>query len=157
MRKPKEPTCRDTNLLLRFDKLNLEFFGGLVCGGIGWRRFPISSDKIVTQACCVFEERLIKVNYLMDDTRIPLWYLDFVIYHEMLHLQHGPQQFSPDGYGHPHSLRFQCMEASHPDYHRAVEFEEKHLPRVINSWVAWKKWTKKSTKPTPSKPAAKKK
>jgi len=159
VRKPKEPACKHTSLLKRFDKINLEFFGGMVCGGIGWRHLPLKS-KYTAQACCVFEERLIKVNSFMDDIRIPLWYLDFVIYHEMLHLQHGPQQFSPDGKPYPHSLRFQCMEIAHPDYQKALEFEKVKLPNIISSWIRWRDWNRKSkpsgVKDTQVRSAAKK-
>ncbi len=151
MRKPREPKTRKTNLLKRFDKINLEYFGGLVCGGIGWRTFPLSKKEIDAsyqplQAVCVFDERLIKVSSIMDDSRVPLWYLDFVVYHEMLHLQHGPQQFSEDGYGHPHSIRFMCMEQKHPDYRRAIEFEQKRLWKIFRSWQRWAEWKKSSKK-----------
>jgi hypothetical protein len=148
MRKPREPKCRNTNLLKRFDKINLEYFGGHACGGIAWRNFPLGKDAStaghILQAVCIFDERIIKVNSVMDDVRIPLWYLDFVIYHEMLHLQHGPQQYSENGYAYPHSIRFQCMEQKHPNYKRAVEFEEKKLSRIVRSWRQWREWERTS-------------
>jgi len=134
----EEPVRRETSLLRRFDKINLDHFGGHLCGGIGWRKFPLGQGKNITLANCTFEERFIKVNVIMDDTRIPLWYLDFVLYHEMLHLHMGPQQYSADGYGYPHSLRFRCLEASHPDHSRALKFEENTLSRVILSVVQWR-------------------
>jgi len=138
MARKKEPTRRFTSLLARFDKINLVHFGGHLCGGIGWRSFPLGKGKNLTLANCTFSERLIKVNSVLDDTRVPLWYLDFVLYHEMLHLQMGPQQFSSDGYGYPHSIRFQCLERSHADYERALKFEESTLDEVIKSLVAWR-------------------
>lgn len=146
MRKPREPKTRSTNLLKRFDKINLEHFGGHSCGGIAWRRFPLSRDEDagILQALCIFNERLIKVNTVMDDVRIPLWYLDFVIFHEMLHLQHGPQQYSETGYAYPHSIRFQCVEQKHPNYKRALEFETKKLPGILRSWRLWREWERTS-------------
>lgn len=141
MRKPQEPQKRSTSLLKRFDKINLEYFGGHVCGGIGWRNLPLGKESSdITQALCDFEERIIHVNSVMDDIRIPLWYLDFVLYHEMLHLQHGPQQYSETEYAYPHSLRFKCMEAKHPNYKRATEFEEKKLRQIVRSWRKWREW-----------------
>jgi len=149
VRKPKEPKERNTNLLRRFDKINLEYFGGRSCGGIGWRTFPLGKSDdtagIITQAECIFTERFIKVNSVLDDVRVPVWYLDFVIYHEMLHLQHGPQQYSEDGYSHPHDLRFQCLEISHPNYKRALEFEQKRLARIVLSWRRWREWKRSSS------------
>lgn len=142
-RKPKEPTFRGANLLKRFDKVNSERFGGLVCGGIGWRRFRMGKSG-ASLACCLFDERLIRVSTVMDDKRIPLWYLDFVLYHEMLHLHLGPRQFSPDGYSYPHDLRFQCLEKRHPDYGRAMKFEDHKLDRVLDSHRRWRAWSKTS-------------
>ena len=127
-----------SSLLAHFDKINLIHFGGHLCGGIGWRNFPLGKGKNLTLANCTFSERFNKVNKVLDDSRIPLWYLDFVLYHEMLHLHMGPQQFSEDGYGYPHSIRFQCLEKSHEDYDRALKFEDKTLERIIKSLVAWK-------------------
>lgn len=146
MRKPKEPKRRNTNLLKRFDRVNRDFFGGHVCGGIGWRQFPLGRGESITQAQCIFDERLIKVNSVMDDARIPLWYLDFVVYHEMLHLQHGPQQYSADGYGYPHDLRFQCLEVRHPDFDRASKFEAKSLDRIVQSWRRFREWERYSVR-----------
>lgn len=140
-RKPKEPKMRNANLLKRFDKVNLNHFGGLVCGGIGWRSFPLGRDnENLALACCVFDERFIRVSDVLDDVRIPLWYLDTVIYHEMLHLHLGPRQFDCDKYAYPHDLRFQCLERRHPDYDRAVKFEHEKLDRIVNSHRRWREW-----------------
>ena len=140
-RKPREPQYRNTNLLKRFDKVNLNHFGGLVCGGIGWRHFPLGQNNDnMTLGCCVFGERFIRINSVLDDKRIPLWYLDFVIYHEMLHLHMGPRQFDSDSYSYPHDLRFQCLERRHPDYDRATKFEQKKLDRILDSHRRWREW-----------------
>lgn len=140
-KKPVEPRLRDTNLLKRFDKVNLTYFGGLVCGGIGWRSQPLGkSNENLALACCVFDERFIRVSEVLDDVRVPLWYLDNVIHHEMLHLHLGPRQFDSDSYSYPHDLRFQCLEKRHPVYARALKFEQKRLDRIINSHRRWKAW-----------------
>lgn len=140
MRKPREPQRKNTNLLKAFDRVNRDFFSGHVCGGIGWKNFPLVTSTI--QAQCVLDERFIKVNPILDDIRVPVWYLDFVIYHEMLHLHHGPQQYSPTGYSYPHSVRFQCMEVKHPDYARAVDFESSKFNNIVQSWKKFKEWKK---------------
>jgi hypothetical protein len=146
MRKPKEPNVKSSNLLKIFDRLNHQHFGGLICGGIGWRWIPMGAEVI--QALCMFDERFIRVSTVMDDTRIPLWYLEFVVYHEMLHLHHGPQQYSESGYDYPHDERFLCMEMKHPNYQRALDFEANKLPKVISSWREWREWQRKAKKST---------
>jgi len=141
-RKPREPKLRDLDLLKRFDRVNLSRFGGLVCGGIGWRTFPMGSN--VSLALCAFRERFVAVNKILDDKRVPLWYVDFVLYHEMLHLQLGSGQSDPDGYAYPHDLRFQCLERRHPDYDRALEFENTKLYGIISAHRKWREWEKSS-------------
>ena len=79
LKKPREPKLRpNTNLLKRFDKVNLTHFGGTVCGGVGWRTFPLGSSESL--ALCTFDERFIRVSSALQDTRVPLWYLDFVLH-----------------------------------------------------------------------------
>lgn len=144
MRKPREPKYKNTNLLKAFDRVNRDFFSGHACGGIGWKTFPLVASTI--QAHCLMDERIIWVNKLLDDTRVPAWYLDFVLYHEMLHLHLGPQQYSPTGYSYPHSIRFQCMEVKHPNYAKAAVFEKEKLSDIIQSWKTFKEWKKAAKK-----------
>ena len=142
-RKPREPQMRGTSLLKRFDKINLAYFGGMVCGGIGWRTFPLGTrNDNLSLANCTFAERFIQVSDVLDDKRVPLWYLDSVIYHEMLHLHLGPRQFDSDSYAYPHDFRFKCLERRHPDFERAEKFEQDKLDRILNSHRRWREWEK---------------
>lgn len=143
-RRPREPKFRNANLLKRFDKVNLQHFAGIVCGGIGWRHFSVTDTT--TLGLCVFEERFIKINTVLDDSRIPLWYLDFVIHHEMLHLHLGPRQFDSDSYAYPHDLRFQCIERRHPDYERALRFEKDKIEKILVSHRKWREWEKEKAR-----------
>lgn len=140
-RKPRKPVIRETKLIKRFDKVNLTHFGGMVCGGVGWRTFPLGSNNDnLSLALCVFEERFIRVNSVLDDKRVPLWYLDFVLYHEMLHLHLGPRQFDCDRYAYPHDDRFKCLEVRHPDFYRAEKFEQNKINSILNSNRKWRSW-----------------
>lgn len=128
------PRRKNRDLIRTFDLVNASYFGGMVCGGIGWRKLPIKSAHC-SLALCHMQERFIKVSHVMSDARIPDWYFNFVIFHEMLHLHVG-QPVNPDGtLADPHSGRFQSIELQHPDYGRSVVFEETKLPKVINAWV----------------------
>ena len=143
VRKPPKPKFRKTRLIQRFDKVNLVQFSGMVCGGVGWRTFPLGrNNSNLSLALCVFRERFLKINSILDDKRVPLWYLDFVLYHEMLHLHMGPRQFDCDKYAYPHDDRFKCLEVRHPDFSRAEKFEKQKLDRIINSHRRWREWEK---------------
>jgi hypothetical protein len=153
LRKPRPPVEKNTNLLKHFDYINREFFGGHVCGGIGWRRlpFPKSDDQCTTLGYCNFTERFISVNEVLDDARVPVWYLRFIIYHEMLHLNLGP---TPGGCKNMHNDLFLSYEQKHPDYKRAIDFDEKRMPHIIASWRRWREWKKTQPKKSRIRAAA---
>lgn len=148
--KPREPKVQNLNLLKIFDELNLKHFGGMVCGGIGWKNIHIADEtKGVTLAECLFEERFIRVNTLLQDKRFPRWYVKYVIFHEMLHLYLGPQQFSSDGFSFPHNERFQVLEAKYPDYERALAYEAKRLNKIASQWKLWREFKRTQKKKIP--------
>lgn len=124
------------DLLKIFDVLNAKYFGGLVCGGIGWRKLSLGENA--SMGLCYFRERVIHINEVLDDPRVPLWYLRAVVFHEMLHLYLGPQQFDVDGYQYPHNERFKSLEARYPDSSKARAYEYKSLPAVMASWQRWR-------------------
>lgn len=137
MARAKKPKRRHRNLVRLFDKVNELHFGGTVCGGIGWRYIPIG-EASVTQATCTLEERFIKVNTLLDDSRVPMWYLEFVVFHEMLHLHLGHKHYTDDISEKDHTPRFNSLEKRHPKYERACEYEEKKLPYIASCWRRWR-------------------
>jgi len=141
-KKPKAPVRGHRNLLAIFDSLNVEYFKGMVCGGIGWRPIKFGEDSW-TLGICDFNERLIKINTVLDDLRVPVWFLQVVVYHEMLHLHLGPQQYNPDGTADPHGARFRSLEVRHANHDRAIKFEETKLESIVNSWKIYKKYTKR--------------
>ncbi len=141
VRIPRKPKVKESDLLVIFDDLNRAYFGGMVYGGIGWRFFRIGK-KDFTLATCEMTERFIRVSNVLEDRRIPVWFLKFVVYHEMIHLYLGPQQFDRAGYSYPHNSRFKLIEQRHSDYEKAVNFELTKLPRIIESWRAWRSYVK---------------
>lgn len=149
-KKPKEPKTKKINLLKIFDELNLKYFGGMVCGGIGWKNIWIGNvDDGVVMAECLFEERYIRVNTMMQDARLPLWFVKYVVFHEMLHIYLGPQQFSSDGFSFPHNERFQLLEQKYPDFQRALEFEKKHIYTIAKQWKTWREYKRLQKKKMP--------
>src|ERR1700757_537927 len=70
-----------------FDKLNAEYFNGALRGyTITWGR----KRKLPPKEYFVFgtiqeEDRVIRIHPLLDAPFVPTWFLEYVIYHEMLH------------------------------------------------------------------------
>jgi len=72
------------------------------------------------------EEQVIKIHRLLDNAYFPTYYIDFIIYHEMLHTI-CPPYYSKAGKYLTHHKKFKEREKEFRQYHLAIEWEEKHL------------------------------
>jgi predicted metal-dependent hydrolase len=61
---------------------------------------------------------------------VPLWFLRYVLYHEMLHSV-VPDEIGPDGRRRIHTERFYRREREFPGYRRARRWEEENLARFL--------------------------
>jgi predicted metal-dependent hydrolase len=120
---PKAPKTRDIDLLRIFDALNLKHFGGHVCGGITWKNIRIGEGHVTLGLACK-QDRIIEINTILKDVAFPLWYVRYVVYHEMLHLL----------YGHEHGPGFELAERRYPDFERAQRFEATKLDAIEDKW-----------------------
>ena len=141
MARPRKPERRHRNLLRMFDKVNAAYFSGTACGGICWSNMRIGVDQ-VTFASCQLEERIIRINTLLDDSRVPYWYVEFVVFHEMLHLHLGHNHYNDDRKEEDHTPRFVSLEKRHPHYKKACEYEEKKLKYITSCWRKWKTYNR---------------
>ena len=76
---------------------------------------------------------LIRINRLLDDERVPRWYVGFVIYHEMLHHEFGIERTDARGRRVLHPPEFRSRERQHPAYAKAMDFEADQLWALLNS------------------------
>ena len=61
--------------------------------------------------------RVVSINPVLDDERVPEWILDYVIYHEILHLR---QDMSKKH--RPHNAQFKSWEHRFPEYDKAEQY-----------------------------------
>jgi hypothetical protein len=66
---------------------------------------------------------------LLDQQFVPLWFLQYVLYHEMLHSV-VPDEVSR-GRRRVHTEEFNRRERQFPRYRRARHWEEENLPRFL--------------------------
>ena len=60
------------------------------------------------------EDRIIRINPLLDQPFVPLWFLQYVLYHEMLHSV-VPDEIGPDGRRRVHTEEFNRREREFPE------------------------------------------
>ena len=79
------------------------------------------------------EDHLVRLHVVLDRASVPAWFVRYVLFHEILHAALPPKP-GPDGrrWIH-HGPEFRSRERQYPDYRRAVEWEELHLPRLIRA------------------------
>jgi len=76
------------------------------------------------------EDQVIRINPLLDQPFVPLWFLRYVLYHEMLHSV-VPDETVSRGRRRVHTEEFNRRERDFPSYRRARRWEEENLARFL--------------------------
>ena len=76
------------------------------------------------------EDRVIRINPLLDQPFVPGWFLRYVLYHEMLHSV-VPDEPAGRGRRRVHTEEFNRREQKFPGYRRARRWEEDNLARFL--------------------------
>jgi hypothetical protein len=76
------------------------------------------------------EDRVIRINPLFDQPFVPLWFLQYVLYHEMLHSVVSDEIVSA-GRRRVHTDEFNRLERKFRNYQRARRWEEENLARFL--------------------------
>ena len=72
------------------------------------------------------EDRIIRIHPLLDAAFVPEWFLEYVIFHEMLHAV-VPDEKLVSGRRKVHTAAFQTREKKYRNYWRAQKWESKNL------------------------------
>jgi len=119
------PAGRHHDLERLFRRVNDELLGGAVTvARLGWSRRPTRRKM----AWYLTDEDCIVVSRLLDDPRIPHYFLEFILYHEMLHALCPARQSG--GRLIYHHREFRAMEKAFPRYEEVRRFEAQ-LPRLL--------------------------
>ena len=115
-----------------FDKLNAKYFSkSLRRYRVIWGRRRRQRPKTYFIFASIQEEdRVIRVHPLLDASFVPLWFMEYVLYHEMLHAV-VPDEFDQNGRRLVHTDRFRAREQQFPAYRRARRWELENLGRFL--------------------------
>lgn len=133
-RMPPLVTCgRVFDLREIYEDVNVRHFGGRMRLPITWgrgvgraRRSGLtfgSYDPVLA---------LIRIHPVLDRTIVPRYFIESVVYHEMLHHQMGGV---PDAAGRTvyHTRAFREAEARFPRHQEALAWEKAHLPELLKA------------------------
>ncbi len=76
------------------------------------------------------EDRIIRIHPLLDAAFVPEWFLEYVIYHEMLHAV-VPDEIYPSGRRKVHTKEFRQKEGRYRNFARAQRWEAQNLGRLL--------------------------
>jgi SprT-like family protein len=110
-----------------YDRLKKRYFAPEYDAAIGWSpRSRSGKFRFITFGTYDRHRHQIRINPLLDDPRVPLFFLEFIVYHEMLHAICLPE-FDTAGRCRVHTREFREKEKQFPHYESAKEWEEKSL------------------------------
>lgn len=114
-----------------FDRLNQRYFRGRLRGyKVIWgRRQKHRPKDYFTFGTIQEEDRVIRINPLLDQPFVPLWFLQYILYHEMLHSVVPEKIVS--GRRRIHTNEFNRRERRFRSYRRARRWEEENLARFL--------------------------
>ena len=126
-RKPRSPSIKPAgryhNLLDIFEALNKEYFNRTVTAAITWgKRSPRRVVRKRRLGSYQRDRDIIRINPVLDSSTVPRYFVEFVIYHEMLHAAgvvepcYGRQRV--------HSKEFKKREKLFKYYEQALQWEQ---------------------------------
>jgi predicted metal-dependent hydrolase len=113
-----------------YDRLNLRYFAGKHEARITWgaQRKPVQQRSIKVGSYSL-EDRLIRVHPVLDSESVPGYFLEWIIFHEMLHGKHTIREVGGRRCFHP--PEFSRDERLFPGYGRARLWEKANLDRLL--------------------------
>lgn len=112
------------NLLDLYTSLNREYFGDRINAAITWTsKGPRSRARRRTLGSYNYYTNTIRINPVLDTKRIPRYYIEYIIYHEMLHADMGIKAVSGINTYHPEEFRER--EKHFRYYKKALKMEKR--------------------------------
>lgn len=115
-----------------FNRLNETYFQGGIRARIGWGRMPGKKRrKSIRLGLYDHQTREIRVHPALDRPEVPAFFVEFIVFHEMLH-----QLFpSPSRVGRRvhHPRAFRDREKAFPLYASALRWEKRNLRVLLRS------------------------
>lgn len=119
------------DLRATFDRLNAQYFDNKIEAAITWgaRTGRVRRRTSIKMGSYAVEDRLIRIHRSLDRAFVPGFFVDWIVFHEMLHQVHdilvknGRREF--------HSKEFMADEMRFEHYDEARAWERSHLDQLL--------------------------
>jgi len=114
-----------------YDDLNHRYFGGTIEARITWgqRSSKRRRRNSIKMGSYSVEDKLIRIHRSLDRGFVPRFFVEWIVYHEMLHQVHGVQMVGGRRTFHPPAFCEQEAEFEH--YDLARQWERDHLDALL--------------------------
>ncbi len=121
-----QPRGRFYDLATMYESVNMEYFQGKVSAVITWgARRPRRAAARTTLGSYSSLNNTIRINPALDAIRVPRYFVEFIVYHEMLHADIGIENGKKRRI--IHSKEFKRREKLFKHYERALSWEKRRL------------------------------
>ena len=111
-----------------FERLNKLYFDGKLEVEVKWSRVsPGKAKRSILLGSYHAKTRTINLSRRLDSPRVPLFFVEHVMFHEMLHAVFPREKHRM------HTEKFLRFEKLHPDYERARQWEKEHIKILMDS------------------------
>jgi len=113
-----------------FDRLNRRYFQGTLQAQITWGPAVFrAQQRSIKMGSFSVEDRIIRVHPALDRAEVPLFFVEWIVFHEMLHGRHEIRRSGSRRCFHP--PEFLAEEREFADYHRASAWEKENVDRLF--------------------------
>ena len=116
------------------DRVNHEFFEGRLRCRIGWgtrgRRRRRAWSRTIRYGSYIKAQDLVRINPILDDARVPLDFVTYIVFHEMLHA------VVPSETGlrrRHHHAAYRHLERRFPDYERMQQLSSELVDVLVGA------------------------
>jgi len=110
-----------------FDQINATHFSSQIESQIGWFKIPnYRKFRSITFGTYDRTRGQIRLNRLLDSLQVPLFFVEFIVYHEMLHAV-CPPIVGKDGRVLVHTAEFRQREKQFPQFNLVKEWEKSSI------------------------------
>lgn len=111
------------DLLEAFNKINNDYFEGRIRASITWgAKGPKRAAAKRTLGSYCMDNSMIRINPILDSKKVPRYFLEYIVYHEMLHADIGIEAGKRRRI---HSGEFRRREKLFEYYEKALAWERK--------------------------------
>lgn len=125
------------DLLEIFVRTESTYFPGALEGvTITWGRHGAAArgrrrKRSIRLGTYTHDERLIRVHPVLDQPWVPVFFVEYIVFHEMLH--HVEPAREEDGRTLFHTPEFRRRERAYPGYDRALAWERANISKLLTS------------------------